>query len=608
MKKVVKFLAGAVIMLVVVQIINAQNSILSEGNWIKIAVDQTGIHQITYNDIVSYGIDPAQVNPKHIMIYGNGNGMLPEDNNEFRYDDLQENTIYVFGEEDGVFDPEDFILFYGESPTEWNFNDETGWFEHELNLYSDFTYYFITTDLGEGKRIESQNSSPATPTFTSTSFNDYYFHEMELENLIHSGRKWFGERFADTLEYNFQIEFPNLLTSYPVSFITEVGARSWEVSNFNFEINGQQILSIDVPATNFQNYSDYAKTKWDSVTFLANNPILNLSVIYDNSTGSSIGWLNYFNINVVRQNIFETGQMTFRDTESVGQGNVTEFQITTSNQSFNIWNITDPLNSASVNYNYSGQTASFTLETDSLLEFIIFDESQYFSPQFVSEVENQNLHAIEPPDMIIITHEDFKPEAQQLAGFRESFDGFSTFVTTPEKIYNEFSSGAQDITAIRDFVKYLYEKSNGEKPENLLLFGDATYDFKNINKNEINFMPVWESPESLHPVSSYCTDDFYSEFDEVDKTSMLRVGIGRLPVKTPQEANAVVEKIIHYSSAEEAFGNWRNEIVTIADDEDGNLHLNDAEDLAFVIDTTDRTFNISKIYLDAYEQLSTPNG
>ncbi|MCD4683762.1 MAG: T9SS type A sorting domain-containing protein, partial [Bacteroidales bacterium] len=138
--------------------------------------------------------------------------------------------------------------------------------------------------------------------------------------------------------------------------------------------------------------------------------------------------------------------------------------------------------------------------------------------------------------------------------------------------------------------------------------GDGSFDYKNITNPNTNYIPVWESTESLNPVNSYCTDDFYSEFDEEDKTSMLKIGIGRLPVKSTQEANAVVEKIIHYSSNENAFGSWKNNFCLIADDEDNNLHLYNAEDIGEIVDTTDQIFNISKIYLDAYEQVSDTNG
>jgi len=604
----VSLLTGIILFLFGVNSLFAQNSVLSTGNWYKIAVENTGIHQITYDDLVDYGIDPNQVNPKNIRLYGNGNGMLPEDNEKFRYDDLQENSIFVFGEGDEVFDQGDYILFYGEGPVEWNLNEEKGWFEQEVNLYSEFTYYFITTDLGEGKRIEMQYSTIIPHLYTSTSFNDYAGHELEFENLIHSGKEWYGERFEETLEYIYEIEFLNIVTSHPVTFITDVAARSWAPSNFTFEINGQIVSSIEIPEVNYSSLnSDYAKDRWDSALFYTNSSTLNLTINYDNPTGSSIGWLNYFSFNGRRQNIFDAGQMQFRDLISADPGNVTTFQITSANENITIWNISDPINPTSIDYIYSNGIAEFILETDSLMEFAVFDESEFYFPQFETTIANQNLHGIEAPDMVIITHEEFLAEAQQLANFRESNDGITTFVTTPDKIYNEFSSGAQDITAIRDFMKYLYDKSGGEGPENLLLFGDGSFDYKDITNTGTNFIPVWESTESLNPVSSYCSDDYYSEFDEEDKTSMMKIGIGRLPAKTQAEANALVEKIIHYSS-ENAQGSWRNDFCLIADDEDGNIHFNNAEDIADIVDMNDPVFNVSKIFLDAYEQISNTNG
>ena len=607
--KNIRLNAGAIVLLFAANVLFAQNSVLSTGNWYKIAVENTGIQKITYENLVSYGINPGQINPKHIRLYGNGNGMLPEDNDEFRYDDLQENSILVFGEEDEIFDLDDYILFYGEGPVKWNLNEETGWFGHEMNLYSGFTYYFLTTDLGEGKRIETQFSTVIPPTYISTGFNDYYYHEEELENLIHSGRKWFGERFEEITQYSFPVVIPNLETSFPVCISTNAAARSDVLCMMEIAISGQPIDTLKFSPVNTGNLNaDFAKERTDTTCSLVGNNEFEINLIYFQPNDSSVAWLDYFTLNFRRNLVFETGQMMFRDLGSAGPGMVTMFQITAPDNNLKIWNVTNPLTPVSVDYIYSNNTAEFTLETDSLLEFIAFDVSQFYTPQFDGMVANQNLHGIEPPDMIIVTHGDFIAEAQQLAGFRESHDGISTFVTTPGKIYNEFSSGAQDITAIRDFVKYLYDKSNGEKPEYLLLFGDGSFDYKNISYSDSNYIPVWESPESLNPVNTYCSDDFYGEFDEEDKTSMMRIGIGRLPVKSQTEAIAVVDKIIHYSSAETAFGSWRNEICFIADDEDNNLHLNDTEKLANIVDTIDPDFNISKIYLDAYELQITSNG
>ncbi|MCD4696395.1 MAG: type IX secretion system sortase PorU, partial [Bacteroidales bacterium] len=558
-------------------------------------------------DLVSYGIDPASINPKHVRLYGNGNGMLPEDNNEFRYDDLLENAIYVYGEDDEVFDAGDFILFYGENQTEWNLNEESGWFEHKLNLYSDYTYYFLTANLGEGKRIENMVEPTGDPTHIVTTYDNYTAHQQELENLIKSGKAWYGEKFGETTAYNFNFIFSGLITTLPVHLKSEFAVRSFVNSSMEVTIDGTSVSSVSLIPVN-PNSIIYARKKSDSVSFNVIEPEFTLSFIYDLPTDSSLAWLDYFELNFTKELALDEVQFNFRDISSVGEGNITKFKVSGADASTWVWNVTDPINIAGIDGMVFGSDYEFKIETDSLLEFVAFKGMEFPTPEFAGTVANQNIHAIEPADMIIITHEDFKAEAQQLADFRESFDGISTFVTIPEKVYNEFSSGAQDITAIRDFVKYIYDNSNGEKPENLLLFGDASYDYKDITKNETNYVPVWESPESLNSVSSYCTDDFFSEFDEFDKTSMLQIGIGRLPVKSSQEANAVVEKIIHYSSNEAAFGNWRNEIVSVADDEDGNIHLNQVEDLAEVIDTTDGSFNISKIYLDAYIQDTLANG
>ncbi len=416
--KNIRLFSGVIVLLFAANAVLAQNSILSSGNWYKIAVENTGIHQITYEDLESYGIDPSQVNPKLIRLYGNGNGMLPEDNDEFRYDDLQENSIFVYGEDDEIFDPDDYILFYGESPTEWNLNTESGLFEHEVNLYTDYTYYFIATDLGEGKRIETQFSSIIPPTYTSTSFNDYIYHEMELENLIHSGKKWYGERFEETTEYTFPIIFPNLIITSAINLHVSAAARSEVSSLMVISIDNEPIDTLTFFPVNFSNInSDYAKNKELTTWFNVNDPDFEFKFNYNQPNDSAVAWLDYFTLNAKRNNIFETGQMKFIDIESAEPGKVTLFQITSTND-VSIWNISDPLNPTSIDYFYSNGSVEFTLETDSLLEFTVFDESQFYTPQFENTVANQNLHAIEPPDMVIITHEDFLSEVQQLAEFR----------------------------------------------------------------------------------------------------------------------------------------------------------------------------------------------
>ncbi len=612
MKTTLKFFITSIFLTTILMtggITLAQNSVLSSGTWHKIRVHQTGLHKITYSDLESYGFDVSQLNPKHIRIYGNGNGMLPEANDEFRYIDLQQNAIYVHGENDNVFDVDDYILFYAEGAVEWRWNAERNSFEHTVNLYSNHTCYFISADLGEGKRIGNQASLSVEPDYVSTSFDDYMYHELELQNLLQSGKTWYGEEFDEVLEYNFELDFPNLITSEPVLFYLDAAYRTGDSAIFYVNANNQSILSIPLPGFIFNSGSAYAKKIADSALFFTDNSTIELAMSFDKPNNYSQAWLNYFTLNVRRQLVFESGQMQFRDTRSVEPENISMFQVSSLNPENMVWNITDPINPSAVSYDHSGATASFTLQTDSLLQFVIFDGTQYFAPEYEGEVENQNLHACELSDMLIITHTDFLPQAQQLADFRESHNGISSYFTTPEKIYNEYSSGVKDISAIRDFAKNVYERSNGEKPKYLLLFGDASFDYlNNSGINTVNtYVDVWESPESLDPISSYCSDDFYGIFDDFE-TGFLKIAIGRLPVKTTQEATAIIEKIVHYQSNTASLGKWRNKILMIADDEDGNVHFNQSETLANYIDTLDGAFNIHKIYLDAFVQDTFANG
>ena len=195
----------------------ADNSVLSSGNWVKMSVNSNGIYKISYDFLAGMGIDPSDIDPRDISIYGNGGGMLPEITDDFRHDDLVENAIFVSGENDGVFNAEDFVLFYGQSTTQWNYNIIKDVYNHTLDIYSGENYYFLTVDRGQGKRVEEAEIIGETPNSTCTSFDDYYFYEVETYNLAQTGRQWYGEVFNVVEEYNFPMSFPELITSEPVN-------------------------------------------------------------------------------------------------------------------------------------------------------------------------------------------------------------------------------------------------------------------------------------------------------------------------------------------------------------------------------------------------------
>ena len=606
MKRTVKFVTGAFILLTMVMGAQAQNSVLSSGDWYKIAVENTGIHQITYADLLSYGIDPGLVNPKHIRLYGNGNGMLPEANDAFRYDDLQENAIYVLGEDDGIFDPGDFILFYGEGPTEWMLNEENGLFEHQVNLYSDYTYYFLNFDLGDGKRISDLEEPIGDPTNFISTYDNYFAHELELENLINSGKDWYGEKFGETTSYNFNLEFPGFVTGQQVHLKSTFANRCFSNEEMGISIEGEPISTLALTSVS-PNSVVFARKKLDTVSFGMDNTGFDLGYEYIASSDTTMAWLNFFELNFKTELAQNENQFNFRDIASVGQGNIAQFEISEANTSTEVWNVTDPLNVSRVNGTLIASDYVFKKETNSLFEFAAFNGDLFLSPEFFGMIENQNLHGANPVDFIIISNELFMDAATELAQFHEENDGLSWTVVTPNQIYNEFSSGAQDVTALRDFIRNMYIGSGGEQPKYLLLFGDGSFDPKNRVENNTNFIPTFQTNESLNKVSSIVVEDYFGllgEDEGDDANGILDIGIGRIPIGTADEASDFVNKIIHYSTSTETFGDWKNDVCFAADDGDGNLHLNQADSLTFYLNE----YNNKKLYFDFYELVQTAEG
>jgi hypothetical protein len=596
-------------------VVYAEHSVLATGNWIKFLVSSQGIYQITYQDLLQAEIAPSAVDPRTIRIFGNGGGMLPEANNAPRTDDLREIAIRVTGEEDGQFNEGDVILFYGESQDRWTFSGTDSLFRHRKNIYADKTCYFLTYGGVYGKRIlpEPETSLPATRTITR--FNDYTFYEKDDLNLIKSGREWYDMEYFDvTLTRNYSFAFPDLDQSLPVFVTACVAARSTAGnSSFGVKANGQSLFSITIPAVSNEFLATYAREKKTTGSFQAGKPVIDIQLSYNKPGISAIGYLNYLEVNVRRNLKMSGNQLSFRSVESVGPGQVSEFVLTNPGAPVQVWDVTDEGAVKEVQVRISDGAARFRLATDSLKEFIASDGSLFMKPEFGGHVGNQDLHGAGQFDYIIVAYPDFVPEAERLADFHRQVNQMSVLITTPEKIFHEFSSGAQDLSAIRDYMRMLYERAvSGNEPRYLLLFGDASYDYKNREPDNTNFVMAYQSPESLDPVDSYITDDYFVLLDPNEGQGTggsLDMGVGRLPVMSVSEAKSAVDKILHYcANSDSVKGDWRNVLGFVADDGDGNLHMNQVEDLTELVAAQHPVYNIDKIYLDAYQQISTPGG
>ena len=586
----------------------ASNSVLSTGNWIKVRVSESGIYKITYSELSQMGFD-VSVNPKNIAVYGNGGGLLPEQNDLFRHDDLVENPIQVVGENDNSFNSGDYLLFYAQGPVKWVRDKITNTFMHQDNIYDDYAYYFITSLNRPARRIEEIEPPAANADVTVNSFIDYAVHELDEKNIASTGRLWVGEVFDFNTDQSFQFSFPNLITTKPAYFRGSFVAFSPTSTRFRILDNNVLITSIPVSATPGNGYS-FGRLGTGSKTFLAKDENMNIEVQYQRTSNSSTGYLDYLEFNVTRSLIMSGNQMIFRNIFT--SGTTAEYRLMGSN-SLTIWDVTNPVDAKIVKATYSGGGYTFKTTVETVKEFVAFNGSEFKTVEFVENVANQNLHAIRNIDYLIVVHPDFIDQANRLAEYHAQTDGLTYAVVTPAQIYNEFSSGAQDISAIRDFAKSLYDESDpGKKLRYLLLFGDASFDYKNRKNDNTNFVPCWESWESLNIINSVATDDYFGCLDDGEGTGgsdKVEIGIGRFPVLNIEQAQLAVDKVIHYSTkTAETFGAWRNTITFLADDEDYNNHMHDAETLANYLKATYPAINIEKIYVDAYPQISTPSG
>jgi hypothetical protein len=589
------------------------NSVLSSGQWYKVRINQSGMYKITYAELNDMGFDISG-NPHNIALFGNGGGILPERNNDFRYDDLIENPIVVVGEDDGSFDEGDYIVFYGEGPVTWKYNPFNGHYFHQNNYYDDYSYYFITRLNEPGKRIQEAEQPTGSVDVDVEEFDDYAFHEIDETNLAGSGRIWYGETFDFNNTHEITFSFPNIITlSNTAYYKGSFAVKAFSHSAFNIYVNNVLLKTVNITAMSTGNRYQIAKMKPTDFSFTPKNDKLTVKLVYQRSSNTAVGYLDYIDLNVRRKLIMSGKQMGFRKKINTEDDAIIRYKLSNADAGISIWDITTPVHPEKIKAQSSGGKLTFNVINDTLRQFIAFDGQTFLKTEFVEEIANQNLHSVKNIDYLVVVHPDFLAEGKRLAEFHNTNDGMSYYVTTPGKIYNEYSSGSQDVSAIRDFIKGIYDHSDaGKELKYVLLFGDASYDYKNRISDNTNFVPCWESIESWNIVNSIATDDYFGFLDDgegISETDKVDVGIGRFVIINADEAAMAVNKCIHYAiNTDTVMNPWRNIITFLADDEDGNRHLKDAEILAGFLQSDHPVYNIDKIYVDAYEQISTPAG
>ena len=594
------------------------NSVLANGNWFKFSVDTTGVFKIDKTLLQQIGISTNNLNPKKIHIYGNGGNLLPEFNGDVRYDDLQENAIYIEGEDDNSFDANDFILLYAKGPHSWEVDINTNNVSHKQNIYSDKAYYFITVNDNNGKRIQSAPSVTGTTVTQLTSFNDYIFYEKETTNLFAAGRRWLGEEFSVENQQTFQIPFPNAIQNEPLEIKVSAVAVSGLTSSMQVNVNSQDLFNLNFGA--ITSGSTLASERAGSESITNSSAIVDVSLDFNNGGNPSArAYLDFIEVSGKKKLIAGDFQFSFRSFEAANTSGIVEYQIQNSQNIFQIWEVSDPTNVSNIaNESSSSTIFSFKANGGDLKEYIVVHQNDFYLPEAVSNasVENQNLHALKDINYLLITSNEFVEQAQRIANYHIENSGLTAKVVILDKIYNEFSSGSKDITGIRDFIKHIYETNSTDdaKLKYVCFFGDASYDYKDRILANNNIVPVYLSDQSYNLASSYVTDDFFGMLEDSEGTMSsshsIDVATGRIPVSTQQQATDVVDKILRDYNVD-SFGDWRNTVTLLADDIDANSDISiqpGVEIIADDIKVNKPVFNINKIYADAYVQQNSSGG
>lgn len=591
------------------------NSVLASGKWIRFETKEEGIYKISRTTLASFGVDPNVVDPRTIKIYNNSGKALSEAVNSPRANDLVENAILVSGEQDGNFDNEDYILFYGRGTSFWDYDTLSKTIKRYFHPYSVANYYWITYGGSNGKRIQDKQSLNSSTKFDQTSTFAFANWEEDKINIGKTGRIYLGDDFTQSIStrtYMNKLDgrIDNTAVNYNFRF---VNASSGSITLAADE-NGNQLFS--------QSFSGYGSTSYSAGVAHLKSAVFNgllpdsrsvLKIKFTPTSTSSIGYLDYFELKYDKElKAFDDNLVFFsKDTSSVIEYDLSGFTSTNIrvfdvSDYANIKIITNPLMQSGGEFRFQASEIAGKVS-----KYFAVGSDKYKTPVNPVEIPNQNLSGYsEGGKLVIIYHKNLKDQALRLKNYRENNQklNLKTVAVDVNEIYNEFAGGLLDVTAIRDYIKYAYENWT-IKPEHVLLFGAGTYDFKNLEKNSDNLIPAYETVESLNELASYPMDDFFARVDGND--SRVDIALGRINVTSPLEARIAVDKIINYETLHEK-GIWRNLITLVADDNlttagpEGNWHTPQSEALANNV--IPESFDINKIYLAAYPTVLTAFG
>ena len=588
-----------------------EQSLLSEGKWVKIRVSETGVCRMSFSEIQNAGLDPQQ-----LRVFGYGGAQLEQNFLKEKIDDLPQVPVYVGS---------DYVLFWVRGSINWTYNGTR--FVHSRNTYSDYGYYFLTDNVGSLLSPTEGADAEGTPTDV-TSYMHYQVHDYDSLNLIDrtgvsgGGRSFYGEQFKANQSRTFTFSTPNAIEGEQNSVRIEVAANASTASYFIASVNGSDNESVYLrPIPDFYTMAcpGTITTKKSAVS---KNQKIRLTL--QNSTPGALGWLNYIEITTPSLLKMTGSYMPIRTTVNYGTPNPVRFHLSGASEGMQVWDITHPADIRKMKTSLAGGELTWIgAQTDGIHEYVALNPNgnDWVQAEVIGTVKNQNIHKLKNIDYVIICPEGYEELSTDLAKAHEAKEGITWAVVTDQQVYNEFSSGTPDATAYRWLMKMLYDRADGnaiQKPRWLLLMGHGSFDNRNLcltptgaSTSGTKLLLTYQAKNSENEVNAYATDDYFGFLDdnegESDTQGRMDIGVGRLPVESIEEARTTVDKLIRYIRNEQT-GKWKNQLIFLADDGEHGTHTETAEVSAELVRLKNPDFVVNKVYLDAYPQEVNASG
>lgn len=582
----------------------AERSVLADGHWVKIRVSESGVCRMSFSELRSAGLEPSQV-----RVFGYGGAQKEQDFSKPNIDDLPQVPVYV---------GEDYILFYVQGPISWTYNGSR--FAHTRNTYSDFGYYLLSDDAGDMLLFPEAEAVSGSPTDV-TYYSYYQVQDEDSVNLIDrtgvsgGGRTFYGEQFAagQTRTFTFSTPYANGDNS---SVYIDMAANAATTSTVKAKLNNTSSRSIYI--SSIPDHYTFGVAGTISMNGASEEQNQRVTMQFVNSNASALAWLNYIEITTPSELVMTGSYMGIRSLVNRNTTNPVRFLLRNTTASTQIWDVTDLAAIQRMPTTMvDDQLAWVGTQADGVHEYIAVntDGTKFVQAEVVGEVKNQNLHALNNIDYIIICPEGYEDVSEDLAKAHEAKQAITYAIVTDQQVYNEFSSGTPDATAYRWLMKMLYDRAKngiGQQPRWLLLMGHGTFDNRKLLRNSgTSLLLTYQSKNSVNEIKAYATDDYFAYLDDnegaIDTQGRMDIGVGRLPVESLDEARTTVDKLIQYIRNEQT-GKWKNQLVYLADDGENGTHTETAEKSAELVRIKNPDFIVHKIFLDAYPQEVNASG